>query len=109
MGSFRQPSTIAQRAAFGCVVNRATFNLGQDGAATWNAEGEAKWVLSSTQFSASNAEQKGGLTAFPSEPGSPVTNGGIIVGFTGSIQLAGNSLATLRNASFSIQPGNVPV
>lgn len=109
MWSFRQPSTIAQRVGFGCVVNRATFNLGQDGAATWQAEGEAKWVLNSNRFSASNAEQKGGLTTFPSEPSSPVTNGGIVVGFTGSIQLAGNPLATLRNASFSVQPGNVPV
>lgn len=109
MWSFRQPSTISQRVAFGCGVNTATLQMGQDGAATWNASGEAKWVLHSKLFSGSTTEQKGGLTAFPSEPGSPVTNGGIITGFTGKAIVNGVALANLRTASVTVAPGNAPV
>jgi hypothetical protein len=109
MWSFRQPSTIAQRVAHGCVVNRATFQLGQDGAATWNAEGECQWVLHHDKFSGSDDTAKAGLTAFPTEPSAPVTNGGMVVGFTGKAIMGGNAIATLRTASVSIMPANMPV
>lgn len=109
MWSFRQPSTISQRVAFGCVVNRASFQLGQDGLATWSADGEAKWVLESRQFSASTTEQKGGLTAFPAEPGAPVTNGSGLVGFTGKALLGGTEFVNLRTANFNVSPANMPV
>lgn len=107
--SFRQPSTVDQRVGNSALVSKASFNLGQDQAATWTAEGECKYVLHSKLFSVSDADMKGGLTAFPSEPGSPVTNGGIIPGFTGLAQVAGNTIATIRNATVNIEPGNVPI
>jgi hypothetical protein len=107
--SFRQPSTLDQRVAHSCVVNQSTFNLGQDGAATYTADGEAAWVLSSNQFSAADSVMKGGLTAFPTEPSAPVTNGGIIAGFTGVAMTGSDTLATLRNASVTIAPGNMAI
>lgn len=108
--SFRQPSTIDQRVAFDCVVNTATFNLGQDGAATFSMDGEAAWVLSKNRFAnVAVAAQKGGLSAFPSQPSTPVTNGGIIAGFTGNALFKGAKLAGLRTASVNIGPANAPV
>jgi len=80
--SFRQPSSVDHRVAHTCIVNQATFNLGQD-VATWTASGDTMWVLSSKSFGSADAYQRAGLTAFPAEPATPVTNGNIIPGFTG--------------------------
>lgn len=99
---FRQPSTIEQRVGIGCVPSRATFNFGQDGAATWSSEGESKFVASSHQLANLDTDRKGGLTAFPTEPAAPVTNGGMVVGFTGKAVVKGNLLAGLRTASVEI-------
>lgn len=107
--SFRSPSTVDQRVANACTVSKAMFNVGQDQAATWTAEGEAKYVLRSKLFAASDADMKGGLTAFPSEPSAPITNGGIIPGFTGKALVGGTVVSTLRNGSFSIEPGNAQI
>lgn len=105
--SFRQPAGIDQRVGNSCVVNRAVFQGGQDGFATWTAEGECKWVLSSNQFVNADADQRGGLSAFPTEPASPVTNGGGVIGFTGCAIAGGSNLATIRTFGVTVQPGNV--
>ena len=107
--SFRQPSTIDQRVGHGCSVDRAVFQLGQDGLATWSAEGECKWVLSSNQFANATTDMKAGLTSFPAEPSSPVTSGNGIVGFTGKVILNGTPLATIRTANITIGSGNQQV
>jgi len=57
--SFRTPAAIEQRVVFGCVVNEAVFNLGQD-VADWNASGEGVWMLTSDEFANSDSDQKGG-------------------------------------------------
>jgi hypothetical protein len=105
---FRTPSSVMQQVAFGAVVNEATFNLGQD-IASWSASGECMWVLDSVNFSGTDATGKGGLTAFPSEPASPVTNGGIIAGFTGQATFDSNVLANIRTATLKITTGNAIV
>jgi hypothetical protein len=106
--SFRQPSTIDQRVALGAVVTETSFQLGADVAqASFN--GESLWSLSANQFSVADLIQKGGLTAFPTEPAAPVTNGGIIAGFTGKIAVNSNAIATIRTATVRIQTGNVLV
>jgi hypothetical protein len=102
---FRTPAAVMQQVAFGAVLNEATFNLGQD-IASWSASGECMWVLDSVNFSGTDATGKGGLTAFPSEPASPVTNGGIIAGFTGQATFDGNVLANIRTATLKITTGN---
>ena len=105
MWLFRQPSTVMQRVGLGCVVTEATFQLGPD-IATLSTSGDCQWVQDSTNFSSSDTIGKGGLTAFPSEPGSPVTNGNIIAGFTGQATFDGNVLANLKNATLKISTGN---
>ncbi len=106
--SFRQPSTLDQRVLHSAVVQEATFNLGQD-VATWTCQGEGSWVLTSGYFGSADATQKAGLSAFPTEPGSPTTNGGIIAGFTGQVTIGGNVIAVVRTASLRIQTQNMMV
>lgn len=103
---YRQPSTIDQRVSIGSTVTNATFQIGQDGAATITFEGENVWGLQSNQFSVADPTQKGGLSSFAVEPASPVTNGGIIAGFTGIATLNGTAIATLINGKVSIGTGN---
>jgi hypothetical protein len=104
--SYRQPSTIDQRASIGSIVQSAEFNIGQDGAATWSCNGQSIWALESNQFSAADPTQKGGLVSFAAEPSTPVTNGGIVAGFTGVATINGAVVVTLRTAKVSFQTGN---
>jgi len=105
MYAFRTPAAIEQRCIFGSVVSEAVFNLGQD-VATWSANGEGIWVLDSKYFANADATQKGGLTSFPAEPGAPVTNGGLITGFTGRFVVDGKNIANIQSATLRIATGN---
>ena len=118
--SFRTAATLDQRVGHTCVVTEATFNLNQD-VATWQANGDCLWVLRSKDFSTADVYQAAGLTTFPSEPTTPVTNGSIIPGFTGRF-VAGASTSTasvyasaavafptIRNATIRIQTNNLLV
>lgn len=107
--SYRLPSTIDQRVGIGCTASQAVFNMGQDGLATFTAQGDALWVLEANQFGAADATQKGGLSSFAAEPSTPVFNGTGVVGFTGSIVVAGQTLATVRTAKVTMGVNNVPV
>lgn len=120
--SFRTPSTLDQRVGNNCVVTEATFNFNQD-VATWSANGDCYWVLRSLSFSTYDIYQLGGLTTFPTEPSSPVTNGTIIPGFTGrfvaGLSVAGSTAATyataaytfptIRNGTIRVQTNNLMV
>ena len=92
-----------------CVVQEATFNLGQDGAATWSCQGEGAALLTSNGFSDADATTRGGLNAFPTEPVSPTTNGGIIAGFTGAVTVGGDTIAVIRTATVRVQTQNMLV
>lgn len=106
-------STLDQRAGNSCVVQEATFNLGQD-VATWTISGECRWVLRSNAFGTSDDLQKGGLTSFPAEPSSPVTSGDIIPGFTGRFAIGSSAnmatdvldYPTVRTATIRVQTQN---
>lgn len=102
--NFRKPSTAAQACAFGSIVNQGVFRLGQD-VATAEFSGESYWVIDSNQFPTAATAAKGGLTAFPSEPSAPVTNGNMVVGFTGAVTLDGNSYSNLRSATITFNAG----
>lgn len=105
--SFRTPSTVQQRVAHGCIVQKAQFKIGQN-IADFSASGQGTWVLDSDSFSAATTTEKGGLTAFPVQPtGTLPTNMGIVAGFTGSISAGGTVLATLRSLTVDIDTGNV--
>lgn len=114
--SFRTAATLDQRCAHTALVSEMTFNLNQD-IATWTASGDCVWVLRSTDFANCDADQRGGLSAFPTEPATPVTTGSAIPGFTGRF-VAGASTAalgfstaaklftTIRNVTIKVQTGN---
>jgi len=102
--NFRKPSTASQACAFGSIVNSGKFSLGQD-VATVEFGGESYWVIDTTQFATAAADAKGGLTAFPAEPAAPVTNGNMVVGFTGAVTLDGNVYTTLRTANINFDAG----
>lgn len=99
--NYRTPSTVTQQIAHGAVVDRAVFTLGED-VAQAEFSGPALWVLDDDEFSTADVTAKGGLSAFPSEPGSPVTNGDMAVGFTGAITIDGVSYGTLRRATITM-------
>lgn len=102
--SFRQPATAVQRAVFGCVVTEATFNLGQD-IAEFQTSGPAKWFLDQKNFANATLDEKGGLTAFPVEPSSPVTAGGAIAGFKGRAVLNNGDITRIRTAQIRYGTG----
>lgn len=106
--SFRKPSTIDQRVVMGAAPNDCTIELGNDVARVTFA-GEGVWMLSSNQFSSADSIQAAGLTAFPSEPSAPVTNGNMIAGFTGKIAIDGYGLATIRTATIRLASNSAQV
>jgi hypothetical protein len=99
---------LNQQAGISCSVASAEFNLGQN-LATWSASGEAMWVLSSNLFSGEDSTAKSGLTSFPAEPTSPVTNGTPVAGFTGNISIGGNTMASIRTARIQLGINNSQV
>ena len=104
--SFRTAATLDQRVGHTCVVTEATFTLNQD-VATWQANGDCMWVLRSKDFAIADSYQAGGLTSFPVEPTTPVTNGSIIPGFTGRF-VAGQSAGTTSLAAYSTAAVSFP-
>lgn len=102
--NFRKPAGASQQCAFGSVVQRLRVLLGED-VARIELSGPSKWVIDTDQFGTVGADHKGGLTTFPSEPASPVTNGGIGPGFTGTVTLDGQSYSTLRTATIDVDFG----
>jgi hypothetical protein len=108
MWSFRQPSTIEQRCTFGAVVQEMVLEAGPD-VAMLKFSGDALWTLGANQFSVADTIQKGGLTSFPTEPSSPVTNGPMLVGFVGSIVIDSDTIVTLRTATMNMKTANVVI
>lgn len=102
--NFRKPAGATQQCAFGSMVNQAIFRMGQD-VAQVEFSGESYWVIDSNQFATAETAAKGGLTSFPAEPAAPVTNGGMVVGFTGQVTLDGNVYGTLRTATVTFNAG----
>lgn len=108
MASYRQPSTANQRIAYGCLAQKVTFNVGAD-IAEFSASGEHRFTVESDYFSSATAEELGGMSSFPAEPGSPVSNGGIIAGFTGSFSLGGSNVARIKTATIEVDNAAVPI
>ena len=103
----RTPSTVLQQVAIGCVVTEVTISMGEN-TARCAFSGDCLWVADSVTFAqlGSGDTGKGGLTAIPSEPGTPTTTGAIIAGFTGGATVDGNLLADIRNGTIKFNTGN---
>jgi hypothetical protein len=107
IGHFITPASLEQQLAIGSVVKTGKFTLGQDVAKVdWT--GESKWITSSLYFSDSNAdaEMKAGLSAFPTEPASPVTSGGLIPGYKGKAILGGSLFTKVTSTTINFTTGN---
>lgn len=98
---FNTPGTMTQRVILGAIGQKASFNLGAD-EPTVDFSGQGLAVLDTDIFSTADVISKGGLTAFPSEPGSPVTNGTPPPGFTGVITLDGQTYTTFRTGTVAV-------
>jgi len=108
MYSFRTPSGLAQRCAFGCLPQEINFSLGQD-VAEFTSSGRCRFVIDTSYFSSGDVDETGGLATFPTEPVAPVTSGGIIAGFTGRAVIGGVEVARIRTASIKIESGNTVI
>lgn len=98
-GNYRSPSSLAQEVAIGCTVSNLEWQFGGNDGCMFTADGEGLYAIDSFYFSTATADRLGGLVSFPTEPGSPVTNGGIFAGFTGRIVINGATVTTIRTAT----------
>lgn len=73
-------TSFTQVYSWGCFVTRWQINFNGP-FLTIDLDGFAGWVVDSTGFSATDTQGKAGLTAFPTEPGSPAVLGQPIAGF----------------------------
>jgi hypothetical protein len=102
--SFRTPgSNVFQSAIRGALVD--DFEIGSsEGEAQCTFGGPCSGVIDSVNFASYDSEDKGGLTDFPAEPGSPTTSGGSVVGFLGSgVSLDGVTTHTIRSWTFTFR------
>lgn len=99
------PSGYAQFAALGCVVSDLELSWG-DNFATLRASGDCVIIMDNTYFtSVPVAAWKLGLTSYPTEPTTPVTNGNAVVGFDGIATLDGNVISEITTGSFRYTTG----
>lgn len=108
--SFRKDSAggvgMQQRISIGSVAQRLVFHMNQD-VANVESNGESEFIIDSKTFpTAEDAVQTGGLTTFPAEPGSPVTNGPIVAGFTGRFTIGGQVITKVNDATIAVDTGN---
>jgi hypothetical protein len=107
IGRYRQPSGVMQQVSIGSVIQQLRFAFQQQANCMITASGSSLWVPDSITFSALDSIGKGGLGAFPAEPGSPVSNGAPINGLTGTATLDGNTTVQIRAADLTLTSGIV--
>jgi hypothetical protein len=83
---FWDPATALQQVLHGAVVDRAVFDFFAD-FPTVEFSGVGRYLLNSEYFASANSVQKAGLTAFPSRPSAPVTNGAPSPGYNGTFTI----------------------
>lgn len=93
-------SDVAQRCLWGAMLDDFEITT-SEGELVLRVGGTASFCVPSIGFSSFSTDQKGGLSAFPSEPASPTYAGNIIPGFLGSLTI--NSVATFLIESFSVR------
>lgn len=99
IGRFRDPSTIMQQLAHGCVLQDLNFTFAQNANCRITASGSSLWVLDSKTWATTDATGKGGTAGAPAEPATPVSNGDPVNGLAGSASLDGSSDIQIRDAS----------
>jgi len=100
--SFLTPAAThtPQRCLWGGVLDEFELSSG-DGEPVLRCSGSGAYVIDKPNFSNFSTAEKGGLSAFPSEPASGAFTGQIVPAFTGSVTL--NSVGTFKVESWSIR------
>jgi len=104
--NFNQPNTAEQMCAFNSLINKMVVEFGGD-EPKLTFGFESGWVLTPAQIGDSNTDPlaKGGLTAFPNEPASPVVNGTFPPGFQVTATLDGTAYTTLLTGRITLDIG----
>jgi hypothetical protein len=100
--NFRDPATTIQQIAAGAVVKTMSLSFNDNGPQKVSFSGPCKYVIENHRFSAEPTANKCGLTAFPARPTTPVFNGSPVLGWNVTGSIGGNTFATLRSASLSV-------
>lgn len=95
------PSTGNHEALLSAFVKTLEIEFGGDYAIVRFA-GEGKSYASSSGLTALDTEGKSGLSAFPTEPASPVVNGAAVSGYRGTITLDGNVYTIARSGKCTV-------
>lgn len=105
--SFRHPASMSQRCITGMVVSSAQIAVGGSDLVL-QVSGEGKYIIYSDLFPNLDASLKGGLTAFPVEPTTVdySDDGGLVLAFTGAIELGGVPVPNIRNLTITYNTGN---
>jgi hypothetical protein len=82
--------------SYGALVNRLRITGGQD-SAELSADFVSYYTLAQDRFANAIAAEKGGITAWPTEPATQTYTGSEMTGFTGHIVLDGITYTALRN------------
>jgi hypothetical protein len=102
--NFRDPAgtNIFNECLWGGVIESAEFSFGQEAEATVRINGSGAYVIGKPNISGLANAAKGGLTAFPTEPASPVYLGTPAVAFVGSVTINGVSTFKLSEATIRV-------
>lgn len=108
IGHYRLPSTVQQQVAWGVCIDGVDFGFNDGVIAKVKFTGSAAYVPDTLSFSTLDTGGKGGITSIGSEPGSPVTTGGVAVAFQGSLAADSNVVATVKNGTLSFKRPATP-
>lgn len=101
--SFRPAaSNVFQRVARGCLVDTFSISTG-DGELVLNVGGPCCGILDSVNFASYDTVDKGGLSAFPSEPSTPTSTGSSIPNFLGSATIDGVSTHQIESFAVNVR------
>jgi hypothetical protein len=102
--NFRDPAgtNIFNEVLWGGVIETAEFAFGAEAEATVTIGGSGAYVINKPNFSSLSTASKGGLTSFPSEPGSLAYLGTPAVAFVGSATINGVSTFKLSEARIRV-------
>ena len=98
------PSTGTQRMAISAIVDSWKITIGGE-VPEWEFGGEAYWGPDTAQFTDSGMDTlaKGGLSAFPTIPASPTTNGTPPPGFKATVTLDSNAYSNARMVTITFK------
>lgn len=87
--------------AYGALVNRLTISGGQD-SANLSADFVCYYVLGQDRFTNASEAEKGGLSAWPTEPASKTYTGSELTGFTGVFTINGTAYTAVRDFTITM-------